>query len=157
MRLRLDKKNVGRILEALYLLILAALIAWSFLNTTKFEITWPEYLYSDLKAILLLIIILKAGYRGNYNKMDILLIFIIGSTIMLNVSRNGYVELEILLLLIIGAKDIDFQKIVRIYFIITAVLLFYNNYCCSFWENREPGVSTRRQKEQNGLGNRISY
>lgn len=124
MRLRLDKKNVGKILEALYLLILAALIAWSFLNTTKFEVIWPEYLYSDLKAILLLIIILKAGYTGNYNRMDILLIFIIGSTILFNVSRNGYVELEILLLLIIGAKDIDFRKIVRIYFIITAVLLF---------------------------------
>lgn len=124
MRLRLDKKNVGKILEALYLLILAALIAWSFLNTTKFEVIWPEYLYSDLKAILLLIIILKAGYTGNYNRMDILLVFIIGSTILFNVSRNGYVELEILLLLIIGAKDIDFQKIVRIYFIITAVLLF---------------------------------
>lgn len=124
MRLRLDKKNVGKILEALYLLILAALIAWSFLNTTKFEVIWPEYLYSDLKAILLLIIILKAGYTGNYNRMDILLIFIIGSTILFNVSRNGYVELEILLLLIIGAKGIDFRKIVRIYFIITAVLLF---------------------------------
>lgn len=100
MRLKLDKQNTGRILEMLYLLVFAAFIAWSFLNTTKFEIVWPNYFYSDLKALLLLVIIVKAGYMGNYSKSDILSVFLIGAVILLNVSRNGYTELEILLLLI---------------------------------------------------------
>lgn len=123
MRLKLDKQNTGRILEMLYLLVFAAFIAWSFLNTTKFEIVWPNYFYSDLKALLLLVIIVKAGYMGNYSKSDILSVFLIGAVILLNVSRNGYTELEILLLLIIGAKGIDLKDIVKVYFIVTTLLL----------------------------------
>ena len=104
MRLKLDKQNTGRILEMLYLLVFAAFIAWSFLNTTKFEIVWPNYFYSDLKALLLLVIIVKAGYMGNYSNSDILSVFLLVSYIHQTVNRNRHPNLEIRLLLIRSPK-----------------------------------------------------
>lgn len=123
MKGNITKENVVKILESLYFLVFAVFVAWSFLNSTKFQITWPEYFYTDMRALLLIIIILKAGYLGNYNEKDLLLIAILGSVFLFNYNRNGYDELVHIFLLIIAAKGISLKKIVRVFLCVLSVLL----------------------------------
>lgn len=125
MKTAIKTEGINKILEILYLLILSAFLFWAILNTTRFQIVWPEYFYADLKAILLLYLILKVGFLKSYSKQHLILILIIGAVMLFNVNRNGYEELEVLLLLIIGAKDIEFRKIVKTYFAVMLALLLF--------------------------------
>lgn len=123
MKHTISKKSINKILEMLYLFLLAVFILIAMLGTTKFNIEWPEYFYADLRSVLLLVIIMKACVGENYDIWDLILIFAIGSVFLLNINRSGYEEFEIILLLIIGAKNINLKSIVSVYFTVTFVLL----------------------------------
>mgnify|MGYP004481250407 CR=1 FL=1 len=118
-----NKENMMQILEYAYLVTFAFFIAMGFLGTTMFEIEWPSYFYKDLRAILLIIVILRMGCGCTFNKKEILLIGCIGITILCCVNRKGYDIFYNILLLIIGCKGISGKKIIRTYLIITGALL----------------------------------
>lgn len=123
MKIAMTKEKIYKICEGAYLLILAAFICLAMLGTTKFDIVWPDYLYEDLKDILLLVIIAKLGFENEYRIYELLLIFIIAGCFLFNINRTGYTQLELIVLLIIGARNIEFEKIVKTYFIVSFAIL----------------------------------
>lgn len=117
------KKNVDIVLEFLYLLIVALLLSMAFLNTTTFEIEWPAYLYSDLKVILFVVVILRVGYSQIYTKKELMLVAIIGIAFLVFCNRKSYDVFVEVFIFIIGAKDISLRKIITVYFAVTSILL----------------------------------
>ena len=123
MRIEISKDLVSRILEAMYLSVFAVYAGWFFLSTTTFEIVWPDTFEKDLQMLLLLVIILKTGFGGNYTKKDIVLIAVLGAVFFLSINRNGTQTLFPLFLMIIGAKGISFKRIAKVYLAVTVLLL----------------------------------
>lgn len=123
------KEKIEEILENLYLMVFAAYIAFFFLGTTMFQITWPEHFYTDLYTALTGFILVRLAYSKRCKIQDI--VFILGLYVLFEMAfkRNGYEEYIYLLVLMIGAKDISFRKIIKVYTAMILVLLLGTVIC----------------------------
>lgn len=122
-RLRNINVDVEKILENIYLIFFAVFIMQQFLYTTMFQITWPEHMYEDMKAVLLVVILLRYLVMEKNDWKDYVLIAIIGLGFIISWNHNGYNEIYNCFLLIIGAKGIDFRKICKVFLVVIGALL----------------------------------
>lgn len=124
-RLRNVNVDVEKILENVYLLFFAIFIMQQFLFTTMFQITWPEHMYEDMKAVLLIMILLRYLVMEKNNWEEYVLIAVIGLGFIISWNHNGYAEIYNCFLLIIGAKGIDFRKICKVFLCVIGALLLF--------------------------------
>lgn len=119
----MKRKNTEDILEILYLLAFAVYIGFFFLGTTMFQIEWPNFFYTDLRAMITALILVRAAYSKQYKIWEVAVILGLYILFSMASSRNGYEEYMYLLILIIGARGISFKKLIKVYAAVTAVLL----------------------------------
>lgn len=119
----MKRKNAEDILEILYLLVFAVYIGFFFLGTTMFQIEWPNFFYTDLRAVITALILVRAAYSKQYKIWEVAVILGLYILFSMASSRNGYEEYMYLLILIIGARGISFKKLIKVYAAVTAVLL----------------------------------
>lgn len=119
----MKRKNAEDILEILYLLAFAVYIGFFFLGTTMFQIEWPNFFYTDLRAVITALILVRAAYSKQYKIWEVAVILGLYILFSMASSRNGYEEYMYLLILIIGARGISFKKLIKVYAAVTAVLL----------------------------------
>lgn len=119
----MKRKNTEDILEILYLLAFAVYIGFFFLGTTMFQIEWPNFFYTDLRAVITALILVRAAYSKQYKIWEVAVILGLYILFSMASSRNGYEEYMYLLILIIGARGISFKKLIKVYAAVTAVLL----------------------------------
>lgn len=122
---KLNFTDKERILETLYLIVLALHILRYSFNTTIFNIPWPE----DFEWIILVItgcvVLLKVGYSKTYNGYS----WILGAAITLIFAfswlstERQYLLLIYYPLLIMGAKDVNYRKILKTSFLINLIVL----------------------------------
>lgn len=119
----LKKEKIEDLLEIIYLLVFAVYIGYFFLGTTMFQIKWPDYFYVDLRTAMTALVLVRAAYSKQYKIWEIITIFVLYILFSMAFSRNGYEEYMYLLILIIGARGISFEKLMKVYAIVIAILL----------------------------------
>lgn len=123
--LRISDEQIRRILEILYLLAFALLLGYAFLETTTFRIEWPDYFYSNVRAVLTALVLARIILSGTYTRKEAILAGVITLLFLLCWRRREAEVLLDTLLLILGGKDISFKKILKVYLAVSAGLLLF--------------------------------
>lgn len=111
--------------DFLYLIGLTLYLVYVFFETTMVEFVWPEYLYSDIKLILFIGVLLRMFLSKNAKWQEVILIVLVSGVLLFAQSRNEFEILGITVLLLLGARGLAFKKIAGYYLVIEAVLLVY--------------------------------
>lgn len=119
----ISKNKTKKLLDNVYLVLFAAMIGYSFLLTTTFEIVWPEYLYENLRILLLVVIMLKTAVEEKADYTDLFLGAFAAVVFLIAWKHNDYEILSNVILLIVGCRGIPFRKIVKTYLLTCSVLL----------------------------------
>ena len=118
-------ENKKKVLENLYLTVFAVFCLYFFMWTTTFWVSWPDFFVSDLRTVMIALIVVKASVsekKSNWKE----LVFEIGliAVFLAVKNRNGQEILLDTLLLILGAKEIASEKLIRVYTVTIATALF---------------------------------
>lgn len=122
-KIQIPEDSIKKLLEIAYLAVFSGLLIYGFLNTTMFQIQWSENFLSYMRILLIACILLRMCYGERYSIWEMIIcagIFVIFAVVF---KRNGFDEVLNAALLIIGARGISFKKIVKIYFVISFLLL----------------------------------
>lgn len=110
-----------------YLVILGLYVLQDVLNSTMFEINWPEKIGYVLYALVGGYAIAKMicfVYLKRYKTWELIFsLVIVGTFIIPAVFTTSYSYLFGIAFLIVGAKDVDFDDILKVYMIVTAAVL----------------------------------
>lgn len=146
------------ITEKMYLSAFFVCVVFAFLKRTILPIPWAEkgstveyfFEYTTsmpqyMEYILCLIILLRIYSLRQYRCQYFLCSVIIYEIVKYAVEINGYDHILLLALLIIGAKEISFDKIMKLYTWTTGILLVITMSCALLGvvENVEFGVKER--------------
>lgn len=98
-----------------YLILYGAIFTYSFLDTTMFEIQWPPRFGYIFLIASGLFTVAKFIWNNTYTKKEMIwAVIILGSFIISGVVAD-YSFLIWTGFLIVGAKDVDFDKILKVY------------------------------------------
>lgn len=106
-----------------YLIIYGAIFTYEFLNTTMFEIQWPPRFGYIFIAASALYTIAKFIWHNTYTKKEMILSGIILFAFIMPSILTDYSFLWWVGFLIVGAKDVDFDKILKVYLVIGVTIM----------------------------------
>ena len=109
--------------EITYLIIYGGVFTFEFLNTTMFEVKWPPRFAYIFLASTALYVIAKFIWRNTYTKKEMIWAGIILFAFLMPALLTEYRFLWYTGFLIVGAKDIDFNKILKVYLVIGITIM----------------------------------
>lgn len=109
--------------EITYLIIYGSVFTFEFLNTTMFEVKWPPRFAYIFLASTALYVIAKFIWHNTYTKKEIIWSGIILFAFLMPALLTDYRFLWYTGFLIVGAKDIDFNKILKVYLVIGITIM----------------------------------
>ena len=109
--------------EITYLIIYGAVFTFEFLNTTMFEVKWPPKFAYIFLASTALYVIAKFIWHNTYTKKEMIWAGIILFAFLMPALLTEYRFLWYTGFLIVGAKDIDFDKILKVYLVIGITIM----------------------------------
>lgn len=115
--------------EQLYLLLFCVLIGYHFFLTTMFSIQWPSFIQFYLNSAIVLVLILKTGVEEKYNLTELLIIGVLGFAFLFSWRHNENEEIFLCMLVIWGARKINFEKILKVFFTVIFLLLLFTVIC----------------------------
>lgn len=124
-----NKYSFSWALEQIYLLLFCVLIGYHFFLTTMFSIEWPSLIQFYLNSGIVLVLVLKTGGDDKYNVRELIIIALLGAAFLLSWRHNENEEILLCMLVIWGARKINFEKILKVFFIVISVLLVFTVIC----------------------------
>ena len=124
-----NKYSFSWILEQIYLLLFCVLIGYHFFLTTMFSIEWPSLIRFYLNSAIVLVLVLKTGVDDKYNIKELLIVAVLGAAFIIAWKHNESEEIFLCMLVIWGARKINFEKILKVFFTVIAVLLLFTVIC----------------------------
>lgn len=131
--LKSTKSTLRIVADCLYAAMFIILTIYSFLNTTQFDMSWTKLLmdaegwehvlYVALfspHVLLIPIILLQYLCSDDYDRRDYVLAAVLGGLMYYVFTQNGSSALLSYVLLAVGARKIPFQRLMQLYFIVTA-------------------------------------
>lgn len=131
--LKSTKKTLRITADVLYIVMFVILIAYSFLNTTQFDMSWVKLLENEEgwrhvtflvltspQLILYAIVLVQYLCSDDYNWKEYVLAFVLCVLMSRMPERNGSTNLLTYLLLIIGARNFSFQRLMIVYFTVAS-------------------------------------
>lgn len=109
--------------EIIYLIIYGAVFTFEFLNTTMFEVKWPPRFAYIFLASTALYTVAKFIWHNTYTKKEMIWAGIILFAFLMPALLTDYRFLWYTGFLIVGAKDIDFNKILKVYLAIGITIM----------------------------------
>ena len=109
--------------ELTYLIIYGAIFTYEFFGTTMFEITWPPKFGYIFLAASALYTIAKFIWHNTYTKKEMILSAVILFAFLMPALLTEYRFLWWVGFLIVGAKDVDFDKILKVYLTIGVTIM----------------------------------
>lgn len=106
-----------------YFILYGAIFTYSFLDTTMFEIHWPPRFGYIFLIASGLFIVAKFIWHNTYTKKEMILAAVIVISFVLSGIIADYSFLIWTGFLIVGAKDVDFNKILRVYLAIGITIM----------------------------------
>lgn len=139
--------------EITYLFIYGAVFTFEFLNTTMFEVKWPPKFAYIFLASTALYVIAKFIWHNTYTKKEMIWAGIILFAFLMPALLTEYRFLWYTGFLIVGAKDIDFDKILKVYLVlgITIMLAAFVASQCGWIENLVYESWNRGQRNSYGI------
>ena len=128
----LKKVNLNKAFEILYLIFYALILISVFKRTTKFTFVIPPWFNNLIHGGFPVFIILKMLASDKWKKKDIAIAILLAGSLYASNAINGwsYRDKEAFILetvfLIIGAKGIDSEKMVKVFFLVTAAFLAFS-------------------------------
>lgn len=101
--------------EITYLIIYGAVFTFEFLNTTMFEIKWPPRFAFLFMGAIALYTIAKFIWHNTYTKKEMIWAGIILFAFIMPAILTEYRFLWCVGFLIVAAKDVEFDKILKVY------------------------------------------
>lgn len=98
-----------------YLVIYGAIFCYDFLNSTMFQVQWPPRFGYIFFAASALYTIAKFIWHNTYTKKEMIFSCIILVAFIVPAVLTDYSFLFWIGFLIVGAKDVDFDKILKVY------------------------------------------
>ncbi len=111
----LKLKNKDILFENLYLTVLALYLLKVFFDTTLFSIPWPQYYDSILRVAILMVVLLREGYRTEVRGILWIFCISVGVIFALSWLHTRYAFLLDIPLLMLGAFDIPYKRILKVY------------------------------------------
>lgn len=124
-----NKYSFSWALEQIYLLLFCVLIGYHFFLTTMFSIEWPSLIQFYLNSGIVLVLVLKTGLDDKYNVRELIIIALLGAAFLLSWRHNENEEILLCMMVIWGARKINFEKILKVFFIVISVLLVFTVIC----------------------------
>lgn len=124
--------------ETTYLIIYAIALIFNIWGTTMFPDIWPSRFGLFLYFVIMIYVFLKGLKKFTYTKAEAIFAFVIGISFLICAFKNDmYSFLFLIAFLIIGAKDVSIDKILKIYLIISVIMLFatFGASMCGWIEN----------------------
>lgn len=109
--------------EITYLIIYGAVFTFEFLNTTMFEVKWPPRFAYIFLVSTALYTVAKFIWHNTYTKKEMIWAGIILFAFLMPALLTDYRFLWYTGFLIVGAKDIDFDKILKVYLVIGITIM----------------------------------
>lgn len=109
--------------EITYLIVYGAIFTYEFLNTTMFEIQWPPRFGYIFLATSALYTIAKFIWNNTYTKKEIIWSGVILVAFIIPAIVTDYSFLWWTGFLIVGAKDVEFDKILKVYLTIGITIM----------------------------------
>ena len=109
--------------EITYLIIYGAVFTFEFLNTTMFEVKWPPRFAYIFLASTALYTVAKFIWHNTYTKKEMIWAGVILFAFLMPALLTDYRFLWYTGFLIVGAKDIDFDKILKVYLTIGITIM----------------------------------
>ena len=109
--------------EITYLIIYGSVFTFEFLNTTMFEIIWPPRFGYIFLASTALYTIAKFIWHNTYTKKEMIWAGIILFAFLMPALLTEYRFLWYTGFLIVSAKDVDFDKILKVYLTIGIAIM----------------------------------
>ena len=128
----LKKVNLNKAFEILYLVFYALILISVFKRTTKFTFVIPSWFNDLIHGGFPVFIIFKMLASDKWKKKDIAIAILLAGSLYASNVINGwsYRDKEAFILetvfLIIGAKGIDSEKMVKVFFLVTAAFLAFS-------------------------------
>lgn len=124
-RSKLENCTINIILEQVYLILFSILLIYQFFLTTMFSIEWPIIIQTYLRTIIILLLVLKTAVEEKANIPELIIMAALGLIFLLSWKNNGGDEIFLCLLSIWGARNIDFKKILKVFFGVILLLLIF--------------------------------
>lgn len=133
--------------EITYLIIYGAVFTFEFLNTTMFEIKWPPRFAFLFMGAIALYTIAKFIWHNTYTKKETIWAGIILFAFIMPAVLTEYRFLWCVGFLIVAAKDVEFDKILKVYLTlgITIMLAAFVASQCGWIENLQYTVWREQQ------------
>lgn len=109
--------------EITYLIIYGAVFTFEFLNTTMFEIKWPPRFGYIFLASTALYTAAKFIWHNTYTRKEMIWAGIILFAFLMPALLTEYRFLWYTGFLIVSAKDVDFDKILKVYLVIGITIM----------------------------------
>lgn len=109
--------------EITYLIIYGSVFTFEFLNTTMFEIKWPPRFGYIFLASTALYTIAKFIWHNTYTKKEMIWAGIILFAFLMPALLTEYRFLWYTGFLIVSAKDVEFDKILKVYLVIGITIM----------------------------------
>lgn len=153
---KLENCTINVILEQIYLILFSILLIYQFFFTTMFSIEWPVIIQTYLRTIIILLLVLKTAVDEKPSISEFIIMFALGLIFLLSWKNNGGDEIFLCLLSIWGARNIDFKKILKVFFGVILFLLIFT-MISALRGCRELGLLSGGQTAKNGIWNMLSY
>ncbi len=124
MNIKINQTDKSKLTEICYLFVLAVYLFFQFLDTTTFQIARPWYTEQAIRAMIVFVVLLKAGYEAKEEGTEWFLCVLAGILYSMSYIFTGYTFLIDTALLMIGAKNIPYRKILKIYIWCGVAVLF---------------------------------
>ncbi len=121
----IQRLNAEKVLENLYLLVMAVFVSYMFLGTTQVAVNWPDQFYNKMMTVLLGLVLARICFSKQYSLKETITAVLISAVLYYASKMNGYSELYYLMIMILGAKGIYAKKLIKVYFSVTVTLLIY--------------------------------
>ena len=122
---KLENCTINIILEQIYLILFSILLIYQFFFTTMFSIEWPVIIQTHLRTMIILVLVLKTAVDEKPSIPELLIMAALGLILLISWKNNGGDEIFLCLLTIWGARNIDFKKILKIFFGVILILLIF--------------------------------
>ena len=109
--------------EITYLLIYGGVFTFEFLNTTMFEVKWPPRFAFLFMGAIALYTIAKFIWHNTYTKKEMIWSAIILFAFVMPAVLTEYRFLWCVGFLIVAAKDVDFDKILKVYLVLGITIM----------------------------------
>ncbi len=131
------KSDVVKISEGMYFFMFILLTIYSILTMVCLDIVWENIgeavpvvhflikkFIIEPEQVLLILVVIRHVFSKNYNWKEMLAAAAIYMCASHAVKINGYKEIVTVILLMLGAREISLKKIIKVYFMVAAAVIF---------------------------------